>query len=332
MAEGRLLRQVIRAGASGDPGAFQSAVEAVIAEERAKKHHLLANDLERVLHGQVGGSPALRVVHDIPKDTERGAPLLTVRLPVRTLEDLIVSDEVRAVLDEVLQEASRSDVLTAHGLRPIQRLLFCGPPGCGKTTAAEVLASELGRELVTVRFDAVVSSFLGETAANLRKVMDFIEKGHFVALFDEFDAIGKERDDTAEHGELRRVVNGFLQMLDSYRGASIIVAATNHEGILDRALWRRFDEVVVFGPPTVAQMGLLLRTKLQGVRHEVDLDDPALHARLKGMTHADIERAVVRAMKATVLAGREFVTAAILDSAIKREEVRLGPTRSPKKR
>lgn len=323
MAEGRLLRQLVRAGAAGDRAEFRTAAEAVIQEERAKKHHLLANDLERVLYGEVGGLPATRQVYDIPKDSERGAPLLTVRAPVRTLDDLVLAAAPRTVLDEVLVEFGRDEVLRAHGLRPIQRLLFCGPPGCGKTSAAEVLACELRMELVTVRFDAVVSSFLGETSANLRKVFDFVQAGRFVVLFDEFDAIGKEREDASEHGELRRVVNSFLQLLDSYRGQSLLVAATNHEGMLDRALWRRFDEVVALEPPSAEEIGQLLRTKLRGVRHEVSVEEPSLLAKFRGLSHADVERVVIRAVKAMVLAGREFLTQRMLEDALAREERRL---------
>ena len=121
-------------------------------------------------------------------------------------------------------------MLKTYGLRPSDRILFCGPPGCGKTLTAEVIASELGRPFAVVRTDSVVSSFLGETAANLRKVFDFAAATPSVMLFDEFDALGKEREDASEHGELRRVVNAVLQMLDAYDGRSLILAATNHEG------------------------------------------------------------------------------------------------------
>src|SRR5690606_14545412 len=114
-----------------------------------------------------------------------------------------------------------------YGLKPVSRLLFFGPPGCGKTVTAEALAGELGLPWVRVRFDGVVSSFLGETAANLRKVFEFIEQGRYVALFDEVDALAKDRNDPADHGELKRVVNAFLTMLESHTGSSILIAATN---------------------------------------------------------------------------------------------------------
>lgn len=319
MAEGRLLRQLLKAGAQGDGESFRRAAEDVIREERAKKHHLLANDLERILYGeerstQVRSQPR----KDVPKD-ERGLALLDVRAPVRSLQDIVLAPENRSVLEEVLVEQSRVDVLGSHGLKPITRLLFCGPPGCGKTSAAEVLATELSLELAIIRFDAVVSSFLGETAVNLRKVFDFLEQGRYVALFDEFDAIGKEREDASEHGELKRVVNSFLQMLDGYRGRSLLIAATNHEKLLDRALWRRFDEVLLFAPPSSDRVAELLRMKLRGVRSELPLDDGQFLAKLSSMSHSDIERIVIRAIKLMILKGREFVTPDLFEAAMQRE-------------
>lgn len=324
MAEGRLLRQLIRAGAQGNGGAFRQAAEDVIREERAKNHHLLANDLERILYGEDSTRQALpRRSYEIPKDGERGLELLSVRAPVRDLKDVVLAPENASVVEEVLLQQSRTDVLASHGLRPIQRLLFYGPPGCGKTSTAEVLATELGIELVTVRFDAVVSSFLGETSANLRKVFDFLAAGRFVGLFDEFDAIGKEREDTAEHGELRRVVNAFLQMLDSYRGQSILIAATNHERLLDRALWRRFDEVLLLDKPTPEQIKQLTSAKLRGVRHELPLDEDGFIARFQSFSHADVERVLIRSIKSMILKGREFLTVDLVEEACRREERRL---------
>ena len=201
MSNGKLLRQLIRSGADGDLDAFRGVAKQVIAGERQKQHHLLANDLETILYGrsQTPSSPALRnLTATIPEDRERGIPLLSVRGPARGLEDVVLSSENLSAVKEILREHNREEVLRAHGLRPSDRVLFCGPPGCGKTLTAEVIASELGRPLAIVRTDSVVSSFLGETAANLRKVFDFVAASPMVALFDEFDALGKEREDASE--------------------------------------------------------------------------------------------------------------------------------------
>lgn len=323
MAEGRLLRKLIRAGSHADSEEFRNAAEELIQIERDKRHHLLANDLERILYGERSSMPTTRnLLQESPKDRERGLALIEFREPLRDLNDIVLSDENRSVLQEVLLEQNRSDLLASYGLRPISRLLFCGPPGCGKTLAAEVLATELGLQLATVRFDAVVSSFLGETAANLRKVFDFFATQRLVALFDEFDAIGKEREDPAEHGELKRVVNSFLQMVDAYRGPSLLVAATNHERMLDRAIWRRFDEVLFFDKPNLEQIRQLLPVKLRGVRYELPLSDPGFLTQFTGFTQASIERVLIRAIKAMALKGRHFLTVDLIAEARAREERR----------
>ena len=267
MADGKLLRQLIRSGAEGDLEVFRGVAEEVIAAERQKQHHLLANDLEKILYGRTASTPSpaiQRLMASVPKDRERGFPLLSVKTPVRALEDVVLSSQNVSALHGLLREHSREDVLRAHGLRPVDRVLFCGPPGCGKTLTAEVVAQELGRPFAIVRTDSVVSSFLGETAANLRRVLDFAATCPMVTLFDEFDALGKERDDTSEHGELRRVVNAVLQMLDAYEGRSIIIAATNHDAMLDTAIWRRFDEVLFLDRPTPTELRQLLAVKLRG--------------------------------------------------------------------
>lgn len=324
MATGKLLRQLIKSGIEGNTGAFRAASEEVIKEERQKQHHLLASDLERLLYGrprELGRSPG-RTLEKPPVDRERNLALLDLREPVRRLEDAVLSDETRSAVEEVLQEHHHQERLASYGLRAADRLLFYGPPGCGKTLTAEVIAAELGLPLAVVRVDAAVSSYLGETAANLRKVFDFAAANASVVLFDEFDALAKERADEAEHGELRRVVNAVLQMMDAYTGRSVLIAATNHESILDFAVWRRFEEVLLFEPPNLEQLRRLLALKLRGVRREFEVEDGAVTALFKGMTHADVERVLRRAIKDMVLAGQEFLTVRHLETAARRERPR----------
>jgi SpoVK/Ycf46/Vps4 family AAA+-type ATPase len=324
MATGKLLRQLIKSGVEGNNEAFRTASEEVIREERAKQHHLLANDLERLLYGRprdLMRSPS-GMLEKPPLDRERNVPLLDLREPMRRLDDVVLSDETRLAVEEVLQEHHHQDRLASYGLRAADRLLFYGPPGCGKTLTAEVIASELGLPLAIVRVDAVVSSYLGETAANLRKVFEFAGANTAVVLFDEFDALAKERADEAEHGELRRVVNAVLQMMDAYIGRSVLIAATNHETMLDVAVWRRFEEVLVFEPPNLEQLRRLLALKLRGVRREFEVDDARVTALFNGMTHADVERVLRRAIKDMVLAGQEFVNVRHLETAAVREKPR----------
>lgn len=324
MASGKLLRQLIKTGAEGNLASFREASEQVIRDERAKNHHMLANDLEKILYGRSNAGASIHSLLNerLPKDRERGLPLVQLREPVRRLDDVILSDDNSSLLNELLEEYHRVEVLKSHGLRPVDRLLFCGPPGCGKTLTAEVIASELGLPLVIVRIDSVVSSYLGETAANLRQVFDFASSMPSVTLFDEFDALAKERSDDSDHGELKRVVNAFLQMLDAYEGKSLLIGATNHDRILDTAVWRRFDEVLVFGPPNLEQLRRLLSIKLRGLRREFNLEDSRIASLFKGMNHADVERVLRRAAKEMILTGQEFLTERHLKSAIQREDAR----------
>ncbi len=323
MASGKILRQLIRAGTTGDSDAFRQASEAVIREEREKNHHMLANDLERLLYGDRSDLSASRnrlsprQAPPISKDS--GLALLEERPVLREEKDIVLAHATRKAVEEIIQEHNRADTLRSYGLRPAQKLLFFGPPGCGKTMAAEVIASQLSMPLVLVRLDSVISSFLGETAANLRKVFDYLSAHSVVGLFDEFDALTKDRGDSADHGELKRSVNAVLQMMDGYRGESIIIATTNYESLLDKAVWRRFDEAIEFGMPDVEQVRQLLLVKLSGVRRNFDPEDSSVTSLFKGMAHADIERVLRRAVKEMILSHREFLEPTHLETAIARE-------------
>lgn len=323
MANGKLLRQLIKSGMAGDSASFRAASEAVIKEEREKNHHLLANDLERLLYGDLSavrhGMRKFQAIANLPTSKDNGLALLEERAVIREEKDIILSDTARSALDEILMEHNRADVLRSYGLQPAQKLLFCGPPGCGKTLAAEIIAHSLSLPLILVRLDSVISSFLGETAANLRKVFDYISEHPVVALFDEFDALTKDRGDSADHGELKRSVNAVLQMMDSYRGNSILIATTNYETLLDKAVWRRFDEVVRFEMPNLEQIKRLLVFKLSGIRRNFEPDDGQVASLFKGMSHADIERVLRRAVKEMILSGREFMEKSHLDTALARE-------------
>lgn len=323
MANGKLLRQLIKSGLQGDTTSFRAASEAVIKEEREKHHHLLANDLERLLYADqiaIGrSSHKLHVIAELPTNKDNGLALLEGRVVVREEKDIILSDLTQETLNEILVEHNRADVLRSYGMHPAQKLLFCGPPGCGKTLAAEVIAHSLSLPLVLVRLDSVISSLLGETAANLRKVFDYVATHAVVALFDEFDALTKDRGDSADHGELKRSVNAVLQMMDSYRGESILIATTNYETLLDKAVWRRFDETISFGLPNSEQIKRLLALKLSGIRRNFESDDQQIISLFEGFSHAEIERVLRRAIKEMILAGCEFLEKRHLDTALERE-------------
>ncbi len=324
MASGKLLRQLVRYGASGDVRNFRAAAEAAIEEERQKQHHLLANDLERLLYAEHmaldGGARLSEKLSQFPRSGDNELPLLEQRPVVRDEADIILEARTARALKDVIREHQRADVLRSYGLQPATKLLFFGPPGCGKTIAAEVLANALNMPLALVRLDSLVSSFLGETATNLRRVFDFVTETQVVALFDEFDALTKDRGDSSDHGELKRAVNAVLQMLDGYRGKSILIATTNYASLLDRAIWRRFDEILRFEKPDVEQIKRLLTRKLAGVRRDFEIEDLEITNAFNGLSHAEIERVLRRAIKEMILAGREFLEPIDLVLARSRED------------
>lgn len=326
-----LVRHLINAYGKRDDASFQNSIETFIAEERRKNHHVLADDIERTLtnilktmnRSSNNYSKVLGLLErDLPKDKEKGSILIDVINPLRSLASLILSYDVREALDRLVYEQSRSDLLNSYGLKPSGKLLFCGPPGCGKTVSAEAVAEALYIPLVIVRFDSIISSYLGETSSNLRKVFNFAQGRKVVMLFDEFDAIGKDRTIDDDHGELRRVINSFLQMLDSYNGESILIAATNHQQLLDSALWRRFDEIIFFDKPTKENIVEILMSKFHqmGISKDIDLYDCAIH--LQGVSHSDVERVANDALKKTILARDSFIERDTLYESISRQTKR----------
>ena len=324
------VRQMILAHADSDHLAFIKAAEQYAFEERRRNHHAVAKDFERILDHSLRGrpqtlfplSPASSPA-DLPRDRERGLPLVELREPQRELESLTLSSASRATIDLVIAENRQGELLRTRGLRPSNKLLFCGPPGCGKTVSAEALARELYLPLAVVRFESVVSSYLGETSANLAKVFEFARARPVVMLFDEFDAIGRSRTDESEHGELKRVVNALLQLIDRFRGETVLVAATNHEGTLDSAIWRRFDEIVTFPRPDRDQIVAVLIRCLRQLGVELTLNLSRFAVNLAGMSHGDVEHIALDAIKQTVLANEEQVTAQRLNISAQRQKARL---------
>lgn len=312
MSEGRIIRQLLKSHVHRDEDGFRRAARELIDRERTLNHRLLADDLERILvngssgHVGIAGGPKSPMLWEIPKDKDKGFPLLTLSRPEVPWEQLVLPPASVRMLENLADENHRRDLLVSGGLLPKQKAVFVGPPGCGKTLAASVLATALSWPLATVRLDTVVSSFLGETATNLRKIFDFIVQDRFVVLFDEFDALGKERDRGQEHGELQRVVTALLQLMDGYRGASVLIFATNHPFMLDSALWRRFEAIVPFPLPKEQDRVLMLRAFFRSVVHSA----PQLTTLAKatdGGSGSDVEWIATEIMRRLLLEGRSGI-------------------------
>jgi SpoVK/Ycf46/Vps4 family AAA+-type ATPase len=226
-----------------------------------------------------------------------------LRDPFIGFDDLLLPSAHRLALEELQLELRRESFLLRHGIAPRRTILFTGPPGTGKSATAEALARELDREFAIVNLSTVVSSFLGDTAKNLSSIFEAASLESWVVLFDEFDAIGKERAERTDHGELKRVVTAFLQQLDNFNGPSVLVAATNHPDLLDLAVWRRFSIVLEFEPPSVHDLRDLLRLKLRSIKRESGFDVDAAASACKGLTQAEVSQVVEDAYRSHLLSG-----------------------------
>ena len=324
MARGETLRKLFRSFSHNERDEFLAAAREIIEEEKNKNHVLLARDLEKLLLNGTEYTKPLAAnlapwnqFPEPPKDKDTGLSLLNVQRFDLTWDRIVLSEKIVDILQEIVLENRKQDILVAYNLKPKNKLLFCGPPGCGKTQTAKILSSALGLPLVYVNLTAVFSSYLGQTATNLQKIFTYIENGEWVVLFDEFDAIARDRDNLNEHGEVKRLVNSLLQLIDNATNQSIFVAATNHEKLLDSAVWRRFDEVIFFDNPTVELRTALLSRYLSAIRYTA-IDLSSFAARLENATGADIERICSDAIKPVVLRGERTLTADDLEFAIGR--------------
>lgn len=250
MARSDLLVKLVQSGSSGDRHLFKKTVQAIIAEEKGKQHHQLADRLQEVMvekqpqpyvngNGAVNGSASSQI-----------EKLLYKSAPKVSLKDLYLEEGTLQTVSEFVQEQYRSDLLRSHNLEPRHRILLTGAPGNGKTSLAEAVASELMVPFYRVRYDGIITSYLGETASRLSKLLEYVSQEHCVLFFDEFDAIGKERGDTHETGEIKRLVNSLLLQMDELPSYVVVIAATNHPELLDRAVWRRFQIKIELGKPS----------------------------------------------------------------------------------
>ena len=304
MARGELIKQLV--ASYGREEEFREVAERIISEEEKKQNRVLARILRRTLENigtsapPVGGLSRL-----VPFPDEAGEFIQRVE-PSRNFQNILLSRENMVLFCGLVREFRQADRIRRHGLQVRTRLLFCGPPGAGKTLCAEVFAYELGLPLVLVRLDRLISSYLGETATNIRKTFEFARRQPCVLFFDEFDALGRSRKDTDGHGELRRVVNSLLFFIEQIEPRGFLVAATNLGDQLDHAVWRRFDEIVRFNAPDAAMTRKYL---LHAFRNVEKVFDPLGYAdQLKGFSFAELERVCMHAMKLAVLRGNRPVS------------------------
>ncbi len=303
MANAELISELVRAHYAGDQRRFGNLLNQFIAAESRAGHVRLAQRL-RDLRAEADASfppPAKPTqLARAPRDLEN---VLAVGYSEVRLSDLVLSPENHRALLRLIAEQRAVDALAQHGLRPRRRLLLHGPPGCGKTMAAHAVAGELRLPIIRVRLEVIFSRYLGETAATLTEIFAEASHARGVYLFDEFDALGRTRLDDNDVGEVKRVVTTFLQLLDTEdETASILVAATNVGASLDRALFRRFDDVLELAGPTPDQAAELLSRLMR--QWDARPDKATLEA-ASGLSFADIHAAVNDARKNAILDDRD---------------------------
>nr|WP_245305663.1 ATP-binding protein [Rhizobium leguminosarum] len=296
---------------------FRAVAEQIITEEEKKNNLALAKTLRKTLEGGPSRPSAPKALAPLLPFPEAASDFIERIEPQHTKGDIVLSATNVRVLLGLVKEFRRGEDLRRHGLQTRSKVLFCGPPGCGKTLCAEIFAAELGLPFFVVKLDRLISSYLGETASNIRKIFEFARKQPCVLFFDEFDALARARDDSGEHNELRRVVNSLLLFIDQIRPKGFLIAATNLDQSLDPAVWRRFDEVVWFERPDRRMIDRFLRMKFKNVA--TAFDPTAFASSLEGYSYAEIERVCIQAIKSMIVERRKQVQERDFNRALKDE-------------
>lgn len=327
MATAEQIKALIKSHTSNNDEHFRSVALQIAAHSAKQGNTRLAEELRALIEeGRRKQAPA-GTPRAIPIARPSGelSGLVTATYPNTRLSDMVLADGVRHQLEEAVNHHRQRDRLRSHGLPPKRRLLLVGPPGCGKTMSATALAGECQLPLMFVQLHSLITKYMGETAAKLHLVFDAMAVTRGVYLFDEFDAIGATRTSVNDVGEIRRVLNSFLQFMERDDSDSIIVAATNFEGMLDNALFRRFDDVLRYAAPSGKEVRLLIESRLSafslnGMRWQ------KLLSAAQGLSHAEVARACESAARISVLGGEKTIAGEqLVKSLTARRTMRTAP-------
>ncbi len=319
MATADQVKALVRSHADGDDGHFYAVAMQVAARAARAGQSRFAQELRELVDAAKANShQAGRQLKPVPVTKPRGdlAGLLAASYPDQRLGDLVVEEKVRLSLERVLTEQRQQDRLREYGLEPVHSLLLIGPPGTGKTLSASVLAGELHLPLFLIRLESLITKFMGETSAKLRLIFDAADDIRGIYFFDEVDALAGDRSSSNDVGEIRRVLNSFLQFLEQHHSPSILIAATNHPQLLDRAIFRRFGAVVEYVLPTPEMARLVIRNRLaivntRGIAWE-KVDEAA-----DGLSHSELTIACEQAAKQAILSKATRVTTELLVSCLR---------------
>lgn len=302
MARADLLLDLVRFSLNNNKPMTKKVIEAIIAEERDKNHTILANRLESELKkGRYNNNVNDNTISYNNPVNLKAESLIKEIVPQRRLDSLILPNDVEQLTNEFIEEQHRVDLLRSYGLEPRNRILLIGPPGNGKTSLAEAIAEALMVPLYVVRYDSIIGSYLGETASRLRNLINFVSARKCVLLFDEFETLGKERGDTNETGEIKRVVSSLLLQIDDLPSHVTVIGATNHPELLDRAVWRRFQ--IRMDLPTPTRSNLSLWLEMFQRKHNISFQyaSETIAKRLLGSNFAEVEEFGLSVLRRYVL-------------------------------
>ncbi|HGQ7491919.1 TPA: AAA family ATPase [Pseudomonas aeruginosa] len=302
MARADLLVSLVQSGMKGDKAKFRKTTEAIIVEERSKQHKVLADRLESALSRSFEPPvQGFNTASAAPSGAAARDLITEIASPQKRMQDLILPNQIKEIIGEIIQEHHRVDLLRAYNLEPRNRVLLIGPPGNGKTSLAEGIAEALMVPLLVVRYESIVGTYLGETAVRLKKLFEYASSRRCVLFFDEFETLGKERGDTHETGEIKRVVSSLLLQIDNLPSHVVVIGATNHAELLDRAVWRRFQVRIEVPQPTRDRLTEWFERFQKKHNLDFEYSSSALAKRLYGCNFSEAEEFCINVLRRYIL-------------------------------
>ena len=318
MARADLLCELIKAGLIKDDVSFRKAAEAICAEERSKQHEILANKIDELLkNNQYNNANSRKTPQVINASGIITNQLFQEKVPTKRLDQLLLPKNVWDSCRDLIEEQTRIDLLRSYGMEPRNKILLTGPPGNGKTSVAEGIAEALMVPLLTVRYENIIGAYLGETASRLSKLFEYAKTRQCVLFFDEFDTIGKERGDQQETGEIKRVVSSLLLQIDALPSYVVTIAATNHDSLLDKAVWRRFQIKLELPKPTRSNLELWFSSFEHKMSFSFGLEPSTLAKKLYGKSYAEAEEFALSVYRKSILRSSDVKTKIITNEQLK---------------